>query len=71
MLMSVHIASALMCPGKGLNNMSYFQNTFQRLRAFKQKEWIGRIGAKKIGKWYETWPMGVCGLPMRTSSVYL
>lgn len=69
--MSVHISSALMCPGKGLNNVPYFQNAFKRLYALKQKEWIGRMDAKKIGKWYETWPVGVCGLPMRTSSVYL
>ena len=27
--------------------------------ALRQKEWIGKIGDKKIGKCYETCPMGV------------
>lgn len=58
MLMSVHISSALMCPGKGWNNVPYFQNSFKGLCALKQKEWIGRIGNEKIGKCYETCPMG-------------
>lgn len=59
MLMSVHISSILMCPGKGLTNVPYFQNTFKRVCALKQKEWIGRLGDKKIGKCYKTCPMGV------------
>lgn len=58
MLMSVHI-SVLMCPEKGPNNMPYFQNTFKRLCALKQKEWIGRIDDKKMGKCYEICPTGV------------
>lgn len=58
MLMSAHI-SALMCPKKGLNNVPYFQNTFKGLCALKQKAWVGKIGDKKIGKFYKTCPMGV------------
>lgn len=44
MLMSVHISSALMCPGKGLNNVPYFQNIFKGLCALKQKrmDWTDR-----------------------------
>lgn len=57
MLMSVHI-SALTCQKTGLNNAPYFQNTFKGLRAWEQKEWIGKIGDKKFGKCYETRPMG-------------
>lgn len=59
MLMSVHISSALMFSEKGLNNVPYFQNSLKGLCALEQKEWIGRIGDKKIGKCYETCPVGV------------